>query len=128
MQRQTQQREVILSVLEAAAGPLSVEQILERARHVVPGLGVATVYRSLKLFSEQGRVVAVELPGEQVHYEPAGRGHHHHFRCLDCDRWFELSTCVVPHLDGMTLREGYVIEAHYLTLYGRCPTCAGSTH
>jgi len=125
--RNTRQREVILDVIDAAQGPLPVGRIHERARREVPSLGIATVYRTLKLLLAQERIVAVELPGEETHYEPAGRGHHHHFRCLDCEVWFELTTCLVPHLDGTTLREGFTIEGHYLALYGRCSACAASS-
>jgi Fur family ferric uptake transcriptional regulator len=125
--RQTKQRERILAALQTAEGPLSVERIHERARRTLPELGIATVYRTLKLLLAQGQIVAVAFPGEEPHYEPAGRGHHHHFRCRGCARWFELPTCLVPHLEQLTLREGYVIEAHELTLYGRCPRCASAT-
>ena len=127
MSRQTRQRDVIIRAILDADGPLSVEQIYERAREDVPNLGVATVYRTIKLLLAQERIVVVDLPGEQPHYEPAGRGHHHHFRCLECDQWFDLGMCVVRHLDGTTIEGGYVIDGHYLTLYGRCPSCAAAS-
>ena len=37
--------------------------------------------------------MAVYLPGEPARYEPAGKGHHHHFRCRGCDRLFEVTGC-----------------------------------
>jgi Fur family ferric uptake transcriptional regulator len=129
MSRQTRQRDVIARVILDADGPLPVEEIYERARRAedeVPNLGIATVYRTIKLLLAQERIVAVDLPGEQTHYEAAGRGHHHHFRCLECDRWFDLGTCIVRHVDGTTLDGGFVVDGHFLTLYGRCPDCAGA--
>lgn len=123
MQRQTRQRELILRTIAGAGAPLSVGEVLARAGVELPGLGRATVYRTLKLLLAQGGIVAVELPGEETRYEGAGKRHHHHFRCLDCDRWFEMDRCLVAQWDGATLPGGYLIEGHHLTLYGRCPAC-----
>ncbi|CAA9549257.1 MAG: hypothetical protein AVDCRST_MAG19-649 [uncultured Thermomicrobiales bacterium] len=127
MQRQTAQRHAILDTIRQAAGPLSIPQIHARASQDAPGLGLATVYRTVKLLLATEHIVAVDFPGEEPHYEPIGRGHHHHFRCLSCDHWFELDRCLgclVAIPDGTTLPDGFVVEAHHLTLYGRCPRCA----
>lgn len=125
-QRQTKQRELILKIFHAAEGPLTAEEIHARATAVQPQLGVATVYRTLKLLHVAEMITPVDLPGEETHYELTERGHHHHFRCLDCDRWFRLGRCFVALPDGTVLPDGFVIEGHYLALYGRCPTCAAA--
>lgn len=125
--KRTKQRQTILNTVEGATGPLSAAQIHERAGLALPGLGLATVYRTLKLLLAAGQIVAVAFPGEDPHYEPAGRGHHHHFRCLGCKQWFELPRCLVSLPDGATLPEGFVIAAHHLTLYGDCPRCAAAS-
>lgn len=103
---------------------MTVAAIHRRSSDEVPDLGIATVYRTLKLLIAQKLVELVELPGEEPHYECAKQDHHHHFRCLDCDRWFELAHCPLAAWDGVTLPEGFLIEGHHLTLYGRCPACA----
>lgn len=121
--RQTRQREVILQVIQAADGPLSVAELLDRAQVELPQLGVATVYRTLKLLQEQGRVNAVPLDGES-RFESAGRGHHHHFACRQCGRVFDLHQCPVALPAGTVYPGGFVVEAHEVTLYGRCPSCA----
>lgn len=123
-QRHTKQRETILNIIREATGPLTVEDIHTQAKIVQPQLGLATVYRTLKLLLAAELISTVDLPGEEPHYELTERGHHHHFRCLDCDRWFRMTTCFVALPDGTVLPEGYVVEGHYLTLYGRCPACA----
>ncbi|CAA9554987.1 MAG: Peroxide stress regulator; Ferric uptake regulation protein; Fe2+/Zn2+ uptake regulation proteins [uncultured Thermomicrobiales bacterium] len=126
MIRQTKPREIIIKTIERAEGPVAVEEIHARAAGELPGLGIATVYRTLKLLLAQERIAVVEFPGEPPHYEPAGRGHHHHFRCLSCNRWMEMGErgCIVPWLDGSILPGGYLVEGHRISLYGRCPNCA----
>ncbi len=123
VKRRTRQREAILGVIEASGGPLSVGEIYEMAGKEIPGLGIATVYRNIKMLREEGRIVAVELPGEEPRYEPEGRGHHHHFRCRNCEGTFDLEDCPVGIPDGTTLPGGYHVEGHSLTLYGRCANC-----
>jgi Fur family transcriptional regulator, ferric uptake regulator len=123
-QRQTRQREVILEVIRGAEGPLSVASILERCRERVPRLGLATVYRTIGLLREVGSIIEVLLPGEDAHFEPAHRGHHHHFCCRSCHRVFELETCPVGIPAGSVLPGGFRVEDHHLTLYGLCAACA----
>ncbi len=122
--RRTSQRRAILQALDEAPGPLTPHQVLERAGAIQDGLGLATVYRNLAALEEAGKIVAVHLPNETRRYEPAGRGHHHHFRCDRCEGVFELATtCPVAVLEGVTLPGGYEVRGHALTLYGLCPAC-----
>jgi len=51
-QRQTRQRDAIFGVIQDAAGPLTVAEIHSRGQETVPGLGIATVYRTVKLLLE----------------------------------------------------------------------------
>jgi Fur family ferric uptake transcriptional regulator len=123
--RQTRQREVIVQVLQAAEGPLSAPELLSRAQITLPGLGTATVYRTLKLMQEQGEAHAVHLDGEPL-YESSGRGHHHHFSCNSCKRVFSLDSCPVALPSGTVYPGGFVVEGHEVTLYGRCPQCVAA--
>ncbi len=121
--RDTRQREVIGRLLQNAEGPLGVPELHARALGELPRLGLATVYRTLKLLQEQGAAHIVTLDGENL-YEASGRGHHHHFACRQCARVFTLSTCPVALPSGTVYPGGFVVEAHEVTLYGLCPGCA----
>lgn len=120
--RTTRQRDVISRVLEHAEGPLTVGDVLERAQHDLPALGIATVYRTLKLLTEQNRIHPVVLDGETL-YEASGKGHHHHFSCNRCGRVFTLHTCPVSLPSGTVYDGGFVVQSHEVTLYGLCPEC-----
>lgn len=120
--RQTRQRNTIYNVIGASRGPLTVQEIHERARQNVSGLGIATVYRTLKLLQDRRMVQQVILPNGETRYERTGLGHHHHFSCRVCDEVFDLETCPVDiPRDGFA--GGFVVESHDLTLYGICPEC-----
>jgi len=123
--RKTNQRDAIRRALVDAGRPLSPQEIAQAAQARSPGVGIATVYRTVKRFSEEGWLVAIELPGESPRYELAGKSHHHHFRCQSCGGVFELPPCGVT-LERL-LPEGFDLEQHEIVLYGRCRDCK-TTH
>lgn len=100
-----------------------MNEIHDRAGNILPRLGIATVYRTVRALREEGELSVVELPGEDPRYEPAGRGHHHHFRCLSCEQTFDLGGCPVGIPDGTVLPGGFTVSDHSLTLYGTCVDC-----
>jgi Fur family transcriptional regulator, ferric uptake regulator len=122
-QRHTRQRDVIVEVIQAAAGPLTVPEILDRSQRKVPGLGIATVYRTLKLLQDAGEVRTVILPTGETRYESAALGHHHHFHCRVCDEVYDFLDCPVSLPGDHALGNGFLVESHELTLYGVCSNC-----
>ena len=122
-QRQTRQRDAILQVITEAPGPLSVPEIHEKAIEKLDTLGIATVYRTLKLLQESEQIQPVILPSGESRFESAQHGHHEHFQCRACERVFDVHLCSLPKTRGVTLPGGFVIEDHELTYYGTCPDC-----
>lgn len=121
MERSTRQRHSIRSAIETAGRPLLPAEILTEAQRAVPALGLATVYRNLKLLVEAGEIQPVELPGEPPRYELAGQQHHHHFRCRTCQRVFDVHAC--PGDMRKLAPRGFTVDGHELTLYGSCSDC-----
>ncbi|RYG70368.1 transcriptional repressor [bacterium] len=122
-QRQTRQRDAILRVIADASGPLSVPEIHERAKVAHAGIGIATIYRTLKLLQENAQIQAVILPSGESRFEPVGHGHHEHFQCRKCNQVFDIHVCPLNLPRNTTLEGGFVVEDHELTLYGTCPLC-----
>lgn len=122
MERQTRQREAIHEAFVEAARPLSAQEAHALAGKRVRALGIATVYRNIKSFVEEGMLVAVELPGESPRYELAGKEHHHHFHCRTCGRVYDIAGCA----EALTRRvpRGFRVDSHEVVLYGRCGACA----
>jgi Fur family ferric uptake transcriptional regulator len=120
--RKTKQRDALVSVLERAERPLSVAELLEAASKRIEGLGVATVYRAVGALLDDGRIEAVEIPGEPTRYERSDKGHHHHFQCEKCERVFDIAGC----LDNLRklVPPKFRVKEHSVMLYGVCATCA----
>ena len=98
------------------------DEVLERGQARVPSLGMATVYRNVKLLADEGWLAEVELPGGGMRYELAARPHHHHFVCRSCDQAFDVHRC--PEAVEEMAPPGFEVEDHEVILYGRCPACA----
>lgn len=124
--RNTRQREAVQHVLAEAAGPLSVQEILQVASETTESLGIATVYRTLRMLEESGSIRPVALPDGEIRWEASDRGHHHHFHCRACSRVLDLPGCPL-HLHGSTVPSGFVVEHHEVTLVGICSDCAQTT-
>lgn len=121
MERSTRQRTAICDAIAAAGRPLSALEVLEAARVDVEGLGIATVYRNLKLLLEDGAITLVQLPNDGPRYELAGHAHHHHFQCTCCQRVFDVHQC--PGDLAKLAPPGFSVESHEITLYGHCEDC-----
>ena len=121
MERATRQRDAIRSTIKTAQRPLSPREVLDAARVIVRGLGMATVYRNLKLLVAEGGVQVITLPGESPRYEMKESGHHHHFQCTTCHRVYDVPGC--PGNMRRLAPRGFTVEHHDLTLYGRCSHC-----
>ena len=122
MERNTRQRSAIREVIVLADRPLLPQEVLDAAQQHTPGLGIATVYRSLKALVEEGELQPVNLPGENPRYELVGHAHHHHFQCRKCLRVFDVHAC--PGDLSALAPAGFSVESHDLTLYGLCSDCA----
>jgi Fur family transcriptional regulator, ferric uptake regulator len=122
--RDTRQRRAIRAAFLATDRPLDPNEVLELAAGSHSGLGIATVYRNIKMLLEEGWLTAVELPGEVTHYELAGKAHHHHFHCRTCGKVFELNACL-PNVADLAPR-GFAVTGHDLLLYGACRNCAAA--
>lgn len=120
-QRRTQQREILVDIIKKADGPLSVNEIHLQAEKEGHSIGIATVYRTIKLLLDSNIILAVTLPDGQARYEITELGHHHHFHCTTCSRVIDIDKCCM-HLHENEV-EGHLIESHEITLFGICKNC-----
>jgi Fur family ferric uptake transcriptional regulator len=121
MSYQTRQREAVLRVLAGEGRPLSAQSVFELAKTYCPGIGAATVFRTLKQAIEAGEIAKVELPGLPPHYEISSGKHHHFFVCESCHQLLPLEGCV----SGLQklLPSGSRMKNHEVVIFGECPEC-----
>lgn len=117
----TSRQNCILNAFEKAAEPMTAQEAWKIAQATTPKLGLATVYRSVRVLVDLGHLRQIEIVDETPRYETASRPHHHHFFCRSCGKLFEIRKCP-PNLDALVPR-GFKMEDHSIVLYGRCRNC-----
>jgi Fur family transcriptional regulator, ferric uptake regulator len=123
MERDTRQRQAIYNALAKAGRPLAVNELFLLAKSEFGGLGIATVYRNLKILLSENRIRQVDLPGQPPRWELPPEDHHHHFLCRTCNKLFEVYDC--PNDLQRLLPKGYTLEEHDILLRGQCNICSG---
>jgi Fur family transcriptional regulator, ferric uptake regulator len=121
IRRNTQQRREIREVFERNNRPLAAEEVLHLAQRKMAGLGMATVYRTIKALTDEAWLVPVEVPGAPPRYEVRGKAHHHHFHCLKCGKLFELDGCLERL--GELIPPSFRVVDHVVLIYGFCAGC-----
>ncbi len=117
--RLTDQRRIVAAVLEEANDHPDVERLYARACAVDPGISLATVYRTVKLFEEAGILEKHEFRDGRARYEDAERDHHDHLIDLNSGEVFEFVDAEIEALqERIAARLGYQLKGHRLELYG----------
>lgn len=123
--RSTRQRLRVLEALLAEPNDATAQEIHESLRKRRERIGLATVYRTLALLSEQGIVdVLMHRPGEAC-YRLCSDGHHHHLTCSECHQVVELGECELePWLRRLGGAHGFTVTNHAVEVTGICTACA----
>ena len=112
---------MIREVFQRYDRPLAADEVLELAQRKLAGLGMATVYRTIKALLDEGWLVPVEMLGAPPRYEIRGKAHHHHFHCLKCGRLLELNGCLERL--GKLIPSSFRVIDHVVLVYGFCGEC-----
>ena len=123
--RSTRQRDIILDIFLSTHEHVSVEELYLKIKSSHPGIGHATVYRTLKLFSEAGLAREILLHDGQTRYEHVLAGEHHdHLVCTGCNAIIEFEDETIEKLqEEIAARHGFMIRRHKLEIYGLCARC-----
>ncbi|MEM7073575.1 MAG: Fur family transcriptional regulator [Pseudomonadota bacterium] len=117
--RMTDQRRTIAAVLEEADDHPDVEELYARASARDPGISIATVYRTVKLFEEAGILDRLEFGDGRARYEDAERDHHDHLIDLSSGEVIEFVDPEIEQLqERIAAKLGYRLKGHRLELYG----------
>jgi Fur family ferric uptake transcriptional regulator len=112
-------------VFFSTTGHLSAEELYQKVQKVDPGIGLTTVYRTLKLLTEAGLAKERRFGGEpQGVFEKQDEKHHDHLICTRCGKIIEFNEPALEAIqDEVAKKYGFVVEDHKMELYGLCKTC-----
>ncbi|WP_232494077.1 Fur family transcriptional regulator [Novosphingobium kaempferiae] len=117
--RITEQRRVIAKVLSESTDHPDVEKLHERATAIDPGISIATVYRTVRLFEEAGILDRHDFGDGRARYEAAPEAHHDHMIDVESGQVIEF---VDPELESLQRqiaeRLGFRLVDHRMELFG----------
>ena len=117
--RMTEQRRVIARVISASHDHPDVEELHRRAAAVDPGISIATVYRTVRLFEEAGILERHDFRDGRSRYEEMPETHHDHLIDMKAGKVIEFVDPEIERLQHeIAKRLGYRLVDHRLELYG----------
>jgi Fur family ferric uptake transcriptional regulator len=122
--RLTEPRRAVAEMISARDGHFTAADLVDEARRRRPGLGRATIFRALDLFTSLHLVERVDLPGGDHAYVACEPAHHHHAICTSCGRSLDVDDLGLSDvLTTIGRRSGFRVTAHRLEIFGLCAAC-----
>lgn len=122
--RLTNQRQVLLQVLNMQPGHPSADEVYERVRQKLPRVSLGTIYRNLELMSSEGLIRKIDLGCGMKRYDSKAE-YHSHFKCTLCDSIEDIPENACGNYFDFD-HEWFFdrkIEQSRLDVYGVCPKC-----
>jgi Fur family ferric uptake transcriptional regulator len=118
--KMTGQRRVVARVLSEAGDHPDVEELYRRASALDQHISIATVYRTVRLFEEQGILERRDFGGGRARYEPTEPGPHYHLIDVETGRVIEFQDEEHQRLiHAIAARLGFDVVSLRLELFGR---------
>jgi len=113
----TAQRKIIVKVLSESLDHPDVESVHKRASKVDKKIGIATVYRTIKLFEDNNLLEKHEFKGYSSRYETV-RENHHHLIDVKSGKVKEFRNTLVDAMQKQVAKEmGYKLIDYRLEIY-----------
>ena len=115
--KMTEQRKIIVKVLSDSKDHPDVESVHRRASKIDKKIGIATVYRTIKLFEDNNLLEKHEFKGYSSRYETV-RENHHHLIDVRSGKVKEFRNTLVDAMQKQIAKEmGYKLIDYRLEIY-----------
>jgi len=116
----TEQRKVIAQVLSDADDHPDAEELYARSAAIDPKISLATVYRTVRLFSDASIIETHDFRDGRARYETADEDHHDHLIDVTTGDVIEFVDDEIEELQKkIAAKLGYELVDHRLELYGK---------
>jgi Fur family ferric uptake transcriptional regulator len=127
----TPQQLAVRDILAGEQGFLSAQDVYARLRLAGQSVGIATVYRHLQSFADQGLTDVIHGAGGELAYRLCGNAtqtrHHHHLVCRRCGRTEEVTSRAVERWAAeVGAQHGFTDVEHTVEVVGTCAACAAA--
>ena len=118
--RYSRQRELITDIIKGRYDHPTADMIYSSARELEPNISLGTVYRNLKLLTDEKEIITLETEDKKLHYD-GDTSRHSHFICSRCGHIIDLfkPTKAPSELDELGLK----VTGEKCIYYGLCNDC-----
>jgi Fur family ferric uptake transcriptional regulator len=118
-------RDRILEIFLRQKGHLSADDLADAVRREVPGIGRATVYRTLQWMVDAGIARKVDFGEGRSRFEPSYRHpRHFHLICSTCHQSSEfLSSDVESLMEEIAAARNFAPTQQVVQIFGTCEAC-----
>lgn len=117
--KNSEKRNQLLKILQGTVAHPSAEWIYEEMKKEYPEIGLATVYRNLKILLEQNLIFKVDVGDGIDHFDAGIEVPHDHAYCKQCGKILDIPAC---NPEGISSDE-FFAESYSLVLFGKCKKC-----
>ena len=123
--KQSGQRKEILRTFLKTEKHLTADELFRLVQKKNPSIGVATVYRTIKLICDCGLGRELRLDKDSVRYEHMFKHvHHDHLYCVHCEGLIEVLDSEIEKLqEKLARKNGFKMYVHRLVIHGLCKDC-----
>jgi len=123
MNKRSKQRDAIVRVLRSTSTHPSAEWIYEQVKKEIPNIGLATVYRNLRILKESGEVSEIHTSKDITRFD-SNTSTHYHFCCDRCGKVIDLDESIDTTIEARIAKKtGLRVTRHHLELGGVCLEC-----
>jgi len=123
--KSSNQRGIILEAFLNSSRHITADELHDIIKTDYPNIGIATIYRTMKLLCECGLSRELILEDGKTRFEAVyDHEHHDHLICTKCGKFVEIVSPDIEKLQEKIAREnGFLLKSHRLNLYGICKAC-----
>ena len=124
--KQSKRRDLIFEQIIATKGHFSVDDIYQKLIKLNTNIGIATVYRTIRLLVDCGILIEQTFGEKKVYYEinDIQSRHHDHLICTSCGKIIEFySELIEKDKTKISKLYNFKIEDHKLEMFGICKEC-----
>jgi Fur family peroxide stress response transcriptional regulator len=123
MNNRSRQRDAIIRILRDTKSHPTAEWIYEQVKREIPNVGLATIYRNLRLLSAAGEISEIATTSGTNHFD-GNAELHYHFICDHCGRILDIDEPVDNAVEErVAFGTGLKVTRHYMELGGLCLSC-----
>jgi Fur family peroxide stress response transcriptional regulator len=124
LRKHSKKRDAILEVIKSTKTHPGARWVYERLKPAIPDLSLATVYRNLGQFKEEGTLASLGVVGGEERFD-ADTLPHLHAVCTRCGKVEDLPVEVQAKIMAEFTFEipGFDIDKRHTVFYGLCNSC-----